>query len=107
MLILRDSDGNDCDLPTLCLREPGWAANRIGVLITEVETQQRAKQAWEQLYNERNGLWRDAAHKIDLIITLLEQNGCDCDCGHDSEGHDETCERCLGCRIAQVVEKDS
>src|SRR5690606_13646477 len=30
-----DSDGNECDLPTMCRREPGWAANRIAALLTE------------------------------------------------------------------------
>lgn len=24
-----DADGNECTLPVMCMREPGWAANRI------------------------------------------------------------------------------
>src|SRR5690606_8363740 len=31
----QDSDGNPCDLVTLCRREPGWAANRIDTLLAE------------------------------------------------------------------------
>jgi hypothetical protein len=42
---------------------------------------------------------------IDAIIKLLEENGCDCDCGHGSEDHDDDCERCLGCRVSDVVQE--
>lgn len=31
----QDSDGNPCDLVTLCRREPEWAANRIDTLLAE------------------------------------------------------------------------
>lgn len=42
--------------------------------------------------------------KVDRIGLLLEENGCDCNCGHVSEdGHDESCERCLACRIDRVL----
>jgi len=33
--VYTDSDGNRCDLATLCRREPGWAANRIDTLLAE------------------------------------------------------------------------
>ena len=33
----RDSDGNRVDLATLCVREPGWAANRILELTRQVD----------------------------------------------------------------------
>lgn len=31
----RDTDGTECTLDVLCLREPAWAANRIRVLTEE------------------------------------------------------------------------
>lgn len=37
------------------------------------------------------------------IGVVLAANGCDCDCGHDAEGHDDACERCLGCRICAAL----
>lgn len=36
---------------------------------------------------------------VAAIGALLALNGCSCDCGHDSEGHDDECERCLACQI--------
>lgn len=32
---MKDSDGSECDLPVMCMREPGWAANRIQELTAE------------------------------------------------------------------------
>jgi hypothetical protein len=71
----------------------------------EVATQRKAKEAWEQLYNERNRLCRDAEDKLDLVRGLLEHNGCDCDCDHHWEEHGDDCEPCLACRIGDVVQK--
>jgi hypothetical protein len=34
--VMTDSDGQECDLPTMCMREPGWAANRIAALTERV-----------------------------------------------------------------------
>lgn len=98
-----DSDGRECDLPTMCLREPGWAANRIAALTVEVDTQRKAKVEWEALYKERNRLWREAEGKLDAVRSLLAWNGCDCECDHDPESHDDTCELCLACRIDGAV----
>jgi len=37
---------------------------------------------------------------------VLSNNGCDCDCGHDPahDDHDEDCEPCLACRVADALE---
>lgn len=48
---------------------------------------------------QRNG----RAELIVAIGELLSENGCDCACGHDAEGHDGDCERCLGCRIEELL----
>ncbi len=37
------------------------------------------------------------------IENLLSENGCDCDCEHHWEEHDEDCERCLSCRISEAM----
>jgi len=37
--------------------------------------------------------------RIAAVNHLLSQNGCDCECNHDRESHDDTCERCLACCI--------
>lgn len=41
--------------------------------------------------------------KLDRIGELLSENGCECECGHHYEDHDDDCERCLACRIGEVV----
>jgi len=45
-------------------------------------------------------------HRAFLVLLrgILGENGCDCDCGHDVEGHDGDCERCLACRIELAAE---
>jgi len=37
------------------------------------------------------------------IEELLEENGCDCECDHCWEDHDEDCERCLACLIDAAI----
>ncbi len=34
---------------------------------------------------------------------LLEANGCDCECGHHPDDHDEECTRCLACLIEDTL----
>lgn len=41
--------------------------------------------------------------KLEAIGDLLAENGCDCDCGHHPEEHDDDCKRCLACRVSAVV----
>ena len=41
--------------------------------------------------------------KIEAVGVLIGKNGCDCDCDHDVESHDEGCERCLACRISETL----
>jgi len=37
--------------------------------------------------------------RIAAVNDLLSQNGCDCECEHHRDEHDDTCARCLACRI--------
>lgn len=39
---------------------------------------------------------------LDAIGGLLSANGCDCDCEHLADEHDDDCERCLACRIGEA-----
>jgi cell division septum initiation protein DivIVA len=69
------------------------------------EAQRTACKAWENLFNERNRLWREAEAKLEKVRELLEANGCDCDCDHGCHDHEPDCERCLACRIAWAVKR--
>lgn len=39
----------------------------------------------------------------DAVAQLLERNGCDCECGHVAEDHDDDCERCFACEIDMAL----
>ena len=38
------------------------------------------------------------------IGAVLAANGCDCDCGHSSDEHDDDCDRCLACRVEGALD---
>lgn len=46
----------------------------------------------------------EADERIRAVCKLLSQNGCDCDCDHHYEEHDDDCERCLACRIGAALD---
>lgn len=37
------------------------------------------------------------------IGALLASNGCDCECEHSADEHDDDCERCLACRVESAL----
>lgn len=41
--------------------------------------------------------------KLESIGEILGENGCNCDCDHDPESHDDDCERCLACRVGEAL----
>ena len=49
-------------------------------------------------------LWREEADRVGAVKLLLEANGCDCPCDHHYSEHTDDCERCLACRIVDVVQ---
>lgn len=67
------------------------------------DTLKKVAEAWENLFNERDRLWRSAEDKLDAIVVLLKNDGCSCDCEHHSMEHDDDCERCLACQINSVL----
>ena len=42
-----------------------------------------------------------SAARLQAVRSLLSQSGCDCECCYGD--HDESCERCLACRIGEAV----
>lgn len=47
MTMYRDSEGRECELPTMCRREPEWAASRIAKLSMDLEAARAALgEAW-------------------------------------------------------------
>lgn len=99
-----DSADRPCDLAVMCIREPGWAANRIKALTEEVDAQAKAKREWEDISNRNARRWRAYADKFDAIRALLVPESCECWCEHDANApHDDECERCLVCRIGEVL----
>ena len=55
-----DSEGRKCDLSTMCRREPGWAASRIGALRERAERAEREREEARDL----------AEHRGDQIVRL-------------------------------------
>lgn len=45
----------------------------------------------------------EASERILNALKLIEKNGCDCECDHHWEDHDEECERCLACLIEHAL----
>ena len=52
---------------------------------------------------QRNSMESD--ERIRAVCKLLERNGCECECEHHREHHDDDCDRCLACRIGEAVGK--
>lgn len=52
---------------------------------------------------QRNSM--EADERLRAVRKLLEENGCDCECEHHWEDHDDDCDRCLACRIGEAVGK--
>ena len=46
----------------------------------------------------------EATTKLVAVAKRLEENGCDCECNHCWEDHDEDCERCLACLIDETIQ---
>lgn len=68
------------------------------------DIQRGVAEKWKGLFEERSKLWQEAEKKLESIGELLSANGCDCECDHSAEEHDDDCERCLGCMIGGVLE---
>lgn len=72
---------------------------KIARLTLRADTDAKTLTAWRQLAEERGG----ATDKLDKVRELLSEHGCDCECGCDCDWHNDDCERCFACRLADVV----
>jgi len=45
-----------------------------------------------------------ADERLRAVRALLVWSGCDCDCGHDVDFHDDDCDLCLACRIEEAIQ---
>ncbi len=52
---------------------------------------------------QRNSM--EADERLRAVRKLLEWNGCECECEHHWEDHDDDCDRCLACRIGEAIGK--
>lgn len=68
-----------------------------------VDVANRRALAWEMLYNERNGLCREAEDRLEEVRRLLKQNKCDCD--YIKRWTRCDCESCLACRIGRAISR--
>lgn len=69
----------------------------------ELERMREAFRAAEKRELEALAERDEATAKLGTVAKLLVANGCDCECGYDSEGHDDDCERCLACKISAAI----
>lgn len=61
-----------------------------------------ACRAWKQRANLRNRI-EDLKARVAAVGKVLEHNGCDCECGHAADDHDDDCERCLACCVSEAL----
>lgn len=54
-------------------------------------------------YGDSKALLDEVRRVRSAVGAVLAAAGCGCYCGHDSEGHDDSCERCLACRIEEAL----
>lgn len=58
------------------------------------------------ILDDAANLLEESDARLHAVRVLLENNGCECECVHYWEDHDDDCERCLACRIEEAVQKD-
>ena len=78
------------------------AVERMGLLRELADGKARDAGLYARRMEEAQESRRKLARAMRQINELLEWNGCDCDCEHDAESHDASCDRCLACRIEEV-----
>lgn len=62
---------------------------------------------WSMISDCYKGGYKAADAKLRAIGSLLSDNGCDCDCDHGYEDHEDDCTLCLACRIGEVLAETS
>lgn len=80
--------------PTICQRCVDAEAVKIAL---------EWKAEADRLRYQRNSM--EADDRLRAVRNLLEENGCDCPCGHHPDERGPDCEVCLSCRIGEAVGK--
>lgn len=80
----------------------------IDALIPEIHDTWTAGRALRDLRREVDRLRAEAADlraRIEAAGNVVSDNGCDCACDHSTlhEDHDEDCEVCVVCRVADAL----
>src|ERR1700761_4430137 len=92
------------------------ARNALPALLDDIATLSHAlteqTAAWEKAEADARrlgGELLDAESAVaatrDGIGELLADNGCECECGHHPEDHNEECEHCFPCRVQAVLSR--
>ena len=55
------------------------------------------------ILEERAGVITDLERRIERVNHFLSANGCDCECDHSAEDHDDDCARCVACVSTYIV----
>lgn len=45
----------------------------------------------------------DILKRMEEVARILSRNGCECECEHHWEDHEDDCERCLACEIEEAL----
>ena len=99
MLERAEPDDNGM-LPIAARRELDRSATEIAhAYLGAVRRAEKAEQELARAEAEATRL--RAAHE--RVGAVLSANGCECECDHHYEDHDDDCERCLGCRIEAAL----
>lgn len=97
-LVLHDEQGR---IVALTVHQAG----RIALVLREerarADLSAEIAAKWQAMYRER----QFAYDRVNAVLDVIEANGCDCECEHVAEDHDEDCDRCLACRIEQAAKQ--
>jgi hypothetical protein len=80
--------------------EASHEAKAIAEVFSAVVTESGALKV--EVERLQSALKRELEQKLRVAV-VLSKNGCDCDCGHFYDDHDNDCERCLGCRVEAAM----
>jgi hypothetical protein len=66
------------------------------------DTPESVVEKWRFLYEEMKSEKEKLERKVWAVAELLENNGCDCECGCDGD-HSDDCDRCFACAVNDAI----
>lgn len=79
-------------------------ADQMDQLRNRIAEVERDAAEWMAHARAATGRADRAQAKLDAVAKVLGDAGCECECDHHHDEHDDDCERCLGCRIEMAME---